>query len=131
MEKKEKCIRSETIYQGKILTLKKDTVLLPDQTEATREVVRHVYGACILAIDENRNVLLEEQYRYPYDETVLELPAGKSEPGETPEKTAVREFEEETGYKAKSMTLLGEFYPSCGYTDEIIYLFLADGLIKG
>ena len=127
MELKEKKIMSETIFEGHILTLQKDTVLCPNGNITTREVARHAEAAAMLVIRDDK-VLIERQYRYPYDEIMLEIPAGKMDEGETPLQTAKRELEEETGYCAHEMTYLGKIYPSCGFTDEIIHLFLAQNL---
>lgn len=129
MDLKEKKISSELIYKGKILDLYKDKVECPNGKLSTREVVRHCKAACILAIVDNK-VIIEEQYRYPYDEVILEFPAGKIEPGEDVMQGAIRELEEETGYLAQDIKFLGDMYPACAYTDEIISLFVATNLKK-
>lgn len=130
MDKEEKKISSEEIYHGKILNLVVDKVLLPNGHISTREVVRHCKASAILAIDDNDNIILEDQFRYPYNEIIKEVPAGKCDEGEAPIDTARRELEEETGYQAKNLIELGVYYPSVAYTDEIIYLFLAKDLVK-
>ncbi len=130
MNKEEKKISSEEIYHGKILNLVVDKVLLPNGHISTREVVRHCKASAILAIDENDNIILEDQFRYPYNAIIKEVPAGKCDADEDPKDTARRELEEETGYQAKELVELGVYYPSVAYTDEIIYLYLATGLTK-
>lgn len=126
MNKKPAEIRKngKTVYDGKILKLNVDEVLLENGKTATREYVAHRGGAAIIAETED-GILFVEQFRYPYREYVLELPAGKRENGENPVVTARRELEEETGYKAGKLKFLCEVYPSPGYTDERLYLFLA------
>lgn len=129
MDLKEKKLSSELIYQGKILDLYKDTVKCPNGVISAREVVRHCKAACVLAIKDDK-VIIEEQYRYPYDEVILEFPAGKIEEGEDVLKGAIRELEEETGYLAHTIEYLGDMYPACAYTDEIISLYVATDLEK-
>lgn len=130
MDLKEKKISGEVIYDGKILKLIKDKVLCPNGNESYREVVRHNGGAAILCITKDEEVFLVKQYRYPYDEVMYEIPAGKLEVGEAPYDAALREFEEETGNKTDKLISLGECYPTCGYSSEIIYLYLAENFIK-
>lgn len=129
--KKERKLTSKQVYKGKILDLYVDQVLTPDGVETTREVIRHCAAAAILAKNKEGRFLFEKQYRYPFDDFVLEVPAGKADPGEDPLECAKREFEEETGLKAKKWTFLGEFYPSVAYTDEVISLFYAEDLCEG
>ena len=124
---KEEQLESTTIYDGKILKLVKDKVLCPSGRQSTREVIRDVKAVCILAIVDNK-IIMEKQYRYPYDEILLELPAGKLNKGEDKLTAAIRELEEETGYLANDMEYLGDMYPSCGYTDEHIYLYACSNL---
>ncbi len=129
MAKKEKKIDSRLIYDGHILQLYKDEVLCLNGQKSTREIVRHPGGVCILAMIDNK-IIMEKQFRYAYDEEIYELPAGKLEKNEKPYDAALRELEEETGYKACQLESYGTMYPSCGYTDEIIYLYYAKNLIK-
>lgn len=127
---KEITTSSELIYKGKIIDVYKDQVICPNGHKSTRELIRHCKASCILAITNDNKVLIERQYRYPYDEVIFEFPAGKCDKDEDPMTTAVRELEEETGYKAQKVKYLGKMYPSCAYTDEIIYLYLCTDLIK-
>lgn len=125
MEMEEKKIDGEILYEGKILRLERDKVLCPNGKEAYREVVRHNGGAAILCLTEQDEVLLIKQFRYPYKEILYEIPAGKLEQGENPYAAAIRELEEETGNRAAGLELLGKIYPTCGYSSEVIYLYLA------
>ena len=131
MNLKEKKLSSELIYKGKIIDVYKDKVLCPNGHESYREYVSHCKASCIMALLPNGKFILEKQYRYPYDEVIYEFPAGKCDPNEDPLKTATRELEEETGYSANKIVFLGEIYPSCAYTNEIIYCYFASELEKG
>ncbi len=124
---KEKTLSSECIYDGKILKLKKDEVLLPNGKTSIREVVEHNGGACVLC-EKDGKILLVRQYRYAYKSELWEIPAGKKDAGEEPYLTAIRELEEEGGVKAESVELIYTIYPSPGYTSEVIYLYKAKGL---
>lgn len=129
-DKKEKTLKSENIYKGKLLDVYNDKIICPNGTESTREYVKHPGGVCILPILGNK-IILEKQYRYPFDEFILEIPAGKLEKNEDPIDAARRELEEETGYIPRTLHSLGVIYPSVGYTNEKIYLYYSDDLEKG
>ncbi|MDE7182702.1 MAG: NUDIX hydrolase, partial [Clostridia bacterium] len=124
MNLSEKKLKGKTIYDGKILKLEVDEVQLPDGSMSVRECVRHHGGAAVLLVDSGK-VLLVKQFRYLYGKELYEIPAGKLEKGEEAIKAAARELEEETGYRAKLVRLF-ELYPSVGYTDEVIHVFLAE-----
>ncbi len=126
----EKTISSETKYKGKILNLRIDTVESVNG-ESTREIVEHSGGAVVLPLLPNKNVVMIRQFRKPLERDVLEIPAGKIEQGESPEETAFRELQEETGYMANNMTLLTKMYPSVGYSEELLYIYLATDLEPG
>lgn len=128
MQHLEEQLESQTLYDGKIIRVVKDRVRLENGKEAFREVVRHPGGVCVLALTPKQEVLLVRQFRYPYGEELLELPAGKREPGEDPRLCGIRELEEETGYQADEFLDFGRLYPTPGYCSEIIHLFLARGL---
>jgi len=126
-ELEEKCLKQEIIYQGKIITVNKDTVLLPDGQTSFREIVHHP-GAVAIVARRAGEILLVRQYRYALGEETLEIPAGKIDPGEDPESCARRELREETGYDG-TLKCLGAFYSSPGFTDEIMFIYLAEDLI--
>lgn len=125
MKLEEKKVSSNTVYSGKILRLDVDEVELPDGKPAVRECVRHTGGAAALFIREGK-VALVRQYRYLYGEELYEIPAGKLERGEDARLSAMRELEEETGYRAASAKHLLDIYPTPGYTDEVIHIYLID-----
>lgn len=127
----EKPLSQEYKYKGKIIDLRLDEALLPNGEKARREVVEHPGGVCIAALTDEHELLFVRQFRYPYQEIVTELPAGKLEKGEDPLVAGKRELEEETGVTAKRYTFLGKIYPSPGYCGEIIYLYLAADLSFG
>lgn len=132
MNLEEKTLEKNTLFSGRIINLRRDTALLPNGATATREVVEHPGGVCVAALDENDNLLMVKQFRYPYMEIILEVPAGKRDKGgEDPLTCGKRELKEETGATAEEYISLGELYPSPGYCDEIIYLFAAKGLTFG
>jgi len=124
----EQTLSRSTAFEGRLLRLRVDEALLPDGTTAGREVIEHPGGVGVVALTDNRQVLLVRQFRYPYGEILTEIPAGKRDPGEDPLTTGRRELEEETGYRAETFTPLGRVYPTPGYCDEVIYLYLATGL---
>ena len=128
MDFTEKTISTREIYKGRIVHLVEDTVILPGGGTAGRELVLHNGGVGVIAVDENKDVLMVRQFRKPYDEMVLEIPAGKLEKGEEPLPAGRRELSEETGYEAEEYTFLGKFYPTPGYCSEIIHLYLARNL---
>jgi ADP-ribose pyrophosphatase len=124
MSFEEKQVNSTLIYDGKILKLNVDEVVLPDGKKSKRECVRHSGGAAVLFVKDNK-IALVRQYRYLYGKEIYEIPAGKVNKGEDFLISAQRELEEETGYRADKLTHLGDIYPSPGYTDEIIHIYFA------
>lgn len=126
----EKTIHSKEIFTGKIISLKVDDVLLPNGKEAKREIVNHPGAVAIIAITDEGKLVLVEQYRKALERSIIEIPAGKIDPGEQPEKTARRELEEETGYGCHELTYIQTFATSPGFADEIIHLYVAKGLYK-
>lgn len=126
----EKTMKSDKIYEGKILNLKVDTVELPDKKYSKREIVEHPGGVGIITITDDNSLVLVKQYRKAVEEFLWEIPAGKLEVNEEPRETAIRELREETGYEAKKLTYITEFYTSPGYCNEKIHLFLAEDLIE-
>ena len=124
----EKAVEKHTLYHGRILDLRDDDIILPSGGAAKRVVVEHRGGVAVLAVDENGYVPIVRQYRYPLERDLWEIPAGKLEVGEQPDEAIHRELREETGLVAGKMTSLGMFYPTCGYSNEIIRLYLATDL---
>ncbi|MFA6782815.1 MAG: NUDIX hydrolase [Sedimentibacter sp.] len=121
-------VKSEKIFEGKIVNLRVDTVELQNQKYAKREIVDHKDAACILAVN-NDKIILVKQYRKAVEEFILELPAGILNIAEEPQEGALRELKEETGYKADKINLIYEFYTSPGFSNEKVYLFKASELI--
>ncbi len=119
----EKTISSDSIFEGRVLHVCRDTVELEDGSQSFREIVQHPGGVCVAALTEHNELLFVRQFRYPYHEVVLELPAGKLEKGQTPLENGKRELLEETGAIGREYITLGQVYPSPGYTDEIIHLY--------
>ena len=131
MNLKEETLEKNTIYTGRIITVRNDTALLPNGKRASREVVEHPGGVTIAALTPEGELLCVRQYRYPSGEALLELPAGKLERGEDPLESGKRELREETGAQAKHFRDIGKFYPTPGYCGEIIHMYFASGLTFG
>ena len=128
----EKQLTKEYIFKGKIINLRRDTALLPNNATAIREVVEHNGGVCVAALTKDNEVLFVKQFRYPYMEEILEIPAGKRDSlNEDPLECGKRELKEETGTTAKRFIPLGELYPTPGYCGEIIWMFAATELDFG
>ena len=122
----ERTIGITSVFHGRLLDVEVLDVEMASGTCTTREIVRHKGAVAILArLDDGRFVLVR-QYRKPVESVVLEIVAGLLEEGEAPDACAVREVKEETGYDVKSMTKLGEIWPSPGYTSELLHLFYAE-----
>jgi len=125
-------LNSRDIFEGKILHVKLDTVQLPNGAEATREIIRHVGAVCVLPLTADGKVVVERQFRYPMNEVTTEIPAGKLDsPDEDPFEAIKRELREETGATADKWTCLGPFYPAAAYSDERIWMYLAEDLHFG
>lgn len=126
----EETLETKPIFQGRMISLQVDTVKLPDGGTATREIVKHPGAVAVLALIDGK-MLVVEQYRKPLERVQVEIPAGKLEPGEDPLEAAVRELEEETGYRAARLTHLQSFSTSPGFAEEVVHLYFADELLKG
>ncbi|MBO5019624.1 MAG: NUDIX hydrolase [Clostridia bacterium] len=132
MHLEEKQLSKEYIYEGRVIKLRRDIALLPNGSEATREIIEHNGGVCVAALTDNNEVLMVKQFRYPYSEVIMEIPAGKRDSkDEDPLECGIRELEEETGAKAENFTFLGELYPTPGYCGEVIWMYAATGLTFG
>ena len=126
MKLTEKTISQKMLVEGRIINLRQDTVMLENGKTALRDVVEHPGGVCVLPLTEDNEVILVKQFRYPYQEVLFEIPAGKLDKGEEdPLHCGMRELEEEAGVTAGDYLSLGQMYPSPGYCDEVIHMFLA------
>lgn len=130
MDLQERTVRVNYVYQGKIVNLRCDEAALPDGRPCKREMVEHPGGASVLCVYEGK-IALVRQFRYAYQEELLEIPAGKLERGEDPLLAAKRELEEETGLVASELKPLYTLYPTPGYTNEKIYIYEASGVTAG
>lgn len=126
----EKTISTETIYEGRIIDLKIEEVELPNGKRSSREIIKHPGAVAIIAMTDEKKIVMVQQYRKALEKVIVEIPAGKLEKGEKPEHTAIRELEEETGYICESLTPLISFYTSPGFADELIHIYLANNLTK-
>lgn len=128
----EKQIDSTNVFRGVLLDVYSDRILLPNGNTSTREYIKHNGAACVVPVDKDNNVIITEQYRYPFGKVLTEIPAGKLDSKDEPHlDAALRELKEETGYTAKKVIYLGEFYGACAYTNEIIHMYLATELSEG
>jgi len=116
------------VFDGALLHVRRDRVRLPDGAEATREYVVHPGAVLMLPILADGRLVLERQFRYPVGRVMLEFPAGKIDPCETPLATAQRELREETGYTAGTWEHLGTVHPEIGYSTEVIEMYVATNL---
>ena len=121
-------LSSEFIFDGVVVKLYKDTVELPNGKEATREVIRHQGAACVVALTDDSKVIVVKQFRYPFDKPLIEIPAGKLDPGEQGHECALRELKEEAGVIPERIVYIGDFYPTPAYCDEVIHMYMATGL---
>lgn len=126
----ERTLSTKPIYKGNMISLQVDEVTLPNGGTSTREIVRHPGAVAVIAIVDGK-LLVVEQYRKPLERLQVEIPAGKLEGDEAPELAAARELQEETGYTCERVTLLHSMATSPGFADEIIHLYVAEGLKPG
>ncbi len=122
-------IEQQSVFSGRIFETRVDRVLMPDGSEVTREIVSHPGAVAIVPINEQSEVLLVRQYRYPAGHSLLEVPAGTLEAGESPDDAAQRELQEEVGFASRNLRPLGGFYASPGFCTEFIYIYLARDLV--
>lgn len=118
-------LHSETVFKGVLLDVRRDRVRLPDGKESTREYIHHPGAVVVIGLLDDERIVFERQFRYPLRRVVIELPAGKIDPGEDILACAKRELREETGYDAAQWSHLGVMHPCIGYSDERIEIFLA------
>ena len=131
MELKEEMVSQQTVYEGIIVNVRRDKARLLDGRIANREVVEHPGGVAILPLFDDGTVSLVRQFRYPFQEVVAELPAGKLERGEDHRLAALRELEEEVGASCGRLTYLGCLYSSPGFSSEVLHMYLAQELTEG
>ena len=124
----EHTIDSNKVFSGRLLNVYKDTVLLPSGNQSTREYIKHPGAAVVIPYLGNGNIIMVKQFRYPVNAVMLELPAGKIDPGETPKDTIQRELAEETGYRAEFLKFICQTHTCVGYSDELLHLFWAGNL---
>ena len=125
----EKTLSSRLVYDGQAVKLRVDTVQMPSGRETTREIIEHSDCVAIVAIDNNNNLLLVNQFREAVGKELLEIPAGGIDGDETPEDAVRREMQEETGYLPRKTERLAGFYSAPGYCTEYLYLYLATDLV--
>lgn len=131
-ELEERTISSENIYDGKVLHVRVDAVSLPNGEHSFREYCHHNGAVCVIPITDDGDVICVRQFRYPFHEALIEIPAGKLDsPDEDPYSAAIRELREETGASAAKMTYIGKYYGSPAILDECIYMYVAEGLTFG
>ena len=127
-------VQTETrdVFDGVLLHVRQDTVRLPNGASSIREVIRHIGAVCVIPVTDRNEVIVERQYRYPVDQIMLEIPAGKLDAPDEDRLSAIqRELREETGYSADEWIPLGDFHPAPAYSDEYITMYLARGLHQG
>jgi ADP-ribose pyrophosphatase len=125
----EKTLSSQVVFEGRSIKVRVDTVRTIDGRRSTREIVQRSDCIAVIAVDDNGNILLENQFRKPIEKELLEIPAGGIDAGEEPEAAVVREMREETGFRPQKLVKLGGFYSSPGYSTEYLYLYLATDLV--
>lgn len=130
MDLTEHLVSSETVYDGALLRVRRDTVRTPGGATSVREWVAHPGAAAVVALLADGRTVLVRQYRHPSRREFVEVPAGKLDAGETPEAAARRELAEEVGLTARTWTALGATHPTIGYSDEVIHLFLAEDVAE-
>jgi ADP-ribose pyrophosphatase len=124
----EKAVRSRSVYSGRVIGLRVDEVTLPDGRAAVRELVEHPGAVAIVALTPDGKLLMVRQWRHPAGRELAEIPAGSLKPGEDPAECALRELEEETGYRAERVEPLVGFYSAPGFCAEYLHVFVARGL---
>jgi ADP-ribose pyrophosphatase len=124
----EKTVTSQTLFEGRVIDLVFEEVLLPNGKTSTREIIKHPGAVAVIPITNDGKIVMVRQFRKALERELVEIPAGKLEKGEKPELTARRELEEETGYECETLDHLISFYTSPGFADEIVHVYIAEGL---
>ena len=128
---KERTISSDRIYSGKMVSLKVDTVEVSEGRTAIREIVNHCGAVCAVGVTEDKKIVLVKQFRKSIEKDIIEIPAGKLEPGEKPDEAIIREFKEETGYEVSNLRYMTYFYTTPGFSDEVGHIYFLDARDKG
>lgn len=123
--------KSEILFRGKVFDLQVDEIEYDSGNKGIREVAVHPGGAVVVPLKDDGKIVMVHQFRYPFQKFLLEMPAGKLDKNENPRVCAIRELEEETGYKAKKLTKLGSICTTPGFCSEVLHIFLAEGLTPG
>ena len=131
MKLTEKTVDSKRHFEGRIINLREDTVELENGTLASREIVEHPGGVCVIGVTDDGKIPMVRQFRCPFGKVLLEVPAGKLNYGEDPFECGKREFLEETGFSAEEYVYFGALYPSVGFLTETLHIYYAKGLTKG
>jgi ADP-ribose diphosphatase len=126
-----KVTKSDILFKGKVFDLKVDEIEYESGNKGIREIAIHPGGAVVVAIKDDGKIIMVNQFRYPLQKKILELPAGKLDKNEDPYICAVRELEEETGFKAKKVEKLGQIYTTPGFCTEILHIYIAKNLTRG
>jgi ADP-ribose pyrophosphatase len=124
-------LSSEIVFRGKVFNVKVDEIQYDSGNKGRREIVIHPGGAVVVPLKNDGKIIMVNQFRYPFQKNILELPAGKLDVGEDPYVCAARELEEETGYKTNSLEKLGAIYTTPGFCSEILHIYIAKNLIPG
>lgn len=128
----EKQVDSTNVFDGRLLHVYKDNIILPNGHRSTREYIKHLGAVAVVALDDEGRIAIEHQFRYPFQAELIEIPAGKLDYADEDHlEAAQRELREETGIVAREYEYLGPFYPTCAYSTEVIHLYLARGLSFG
>lgn len=127
----EKTLTKKTIYEGRIIDLVVEEVELPNGNKGKRELIKHPGAVCVLAITDEKKIVLIRQFRKALERVIVEIPAGKLEKNEDPSVCAIRELEEETGYTTDEMKHVISFYTSPGFANELVHFYYTDKLKKG
>jgi ADP-ribose pyrophosphatase len=127
----ERFVSGEQVFKGLLLDVRRDIVAMPDGSQATREYVVHPGAVVVVPILDDGRLVMERQYRYPVGRVMLEFPAGKLDPNETPLACGQRELLEETGYSAREWARAGAMHLAVAYSTEVIHVYFARGLTLG
>ncbi|MGL5257539.1 MAG: NUDIX hydrolase [Proteocatella sp.] len=128
---KEQTISSKQIYNGKVLSLRVDEVRINEDKTSIREIVSHGGAVCAVGVTSENKILLVKQYRKSFESEMIEVPAGKLDPGELPESAVIREFKEETGYDVENVKYMTTFNTSPGFSNEVVHLYFLDATVQG